>query len=78
MEKGLQVVLLAILVLKNGVIGVNDACFNFLREAEDVLDEDDYELLRDNNVYHHRPKVLSFVMFLVNNTAGQFLHCLYR
>uniref|UniRef100_A0A6N2KU44 Spt6 acidic N-terminal domain-containing protein n=1 Tax=Salix viminalis TaxID=40686 RepID=A0A6N2KU44_SALVM len=26
------------------------------REAEDVLDEDDYELLRDNNVYHHRPK----------------------
>ncbi|KAG6769045.1 hypothetical protein POTOM_024660 [Populus tomentosa] len=25
-------------------------------EAEDVLDEDDYELLRDNNVYHHRPK----------------------
>ncbi|CAK7339903.1 unnamed protein product [Dovyalis caffra] len=26
------------------------------RKAEDVLDEDDYELLRDNNVYHHRPK----------------------
>ncbi|KAJ8759840.1 hypothetical protein K2173_009941 [Erythroxylum novogranatense] len=26
------------------------------REAEDVLDEDDYELLRDNNAFHHRPK----------------------
>ncbi|XP_065853153.1 transcription elongation factor SPT6 homolog [Euphorbia lathyris] len=26
------------------------------RESEDVLDEDDYELLRDNNAYHHRPK----------------------
>eukprot|EP00257_Ricinus_communis_P019165 XP_015578078.1 transcription elongation factor SPT6 homolog [Ricinus communis] len=26
------------------------------RESVDVLDEDDYELLRDNNAYHHRPK----------------------
>ncbi|OAY44576.1 transcription elongation factor SPT6 homolog isoform X1 [Manihot esculenta] len=26
------------------------------RESEDVLDEDDYELLRDNNAFHHRPK----------------------
>ncbi|XP_065853878.1 transcription elongation factor SPT6 homolog [Euphorbia lathyris] len=26
------------------------------RESEDVLDEDDYELLRDNNAYHPRPK----------------------
>ncbi|KAH7556846.1 hypothetical protein JRO89_XS11G0002600 [Xanthoceras sorbifolium] len=28
---------------------------NVLREAEDVLDEDDYELLRDNNI-NYRPK----------------------
>ncbi|XP_050203908.1 transcription elongation factor SPT6 homolog [Mercurialis annua] len=26
------------------------------REAEDVLDDEDYELLRDNNAFHHRPK----------------------
>lgn len=33
-----------------------------LREAEDVLDEDDYELLRDNNI-NYRPKVCEISFF---------------
>ena len=40
------------------VIFVDDACF---RETEDVLDDEDYELLRDNNAFHHRPKVVRFL-----------------
>lgn len=41
-----------------------NCCFRVLRETEDVLDEDDYELLRDNNI-NYRPKVVSFVLTLL-------------